>query len=173
MITCKEILESLDSKKEAIKKMYEMFPSATFEQDSNSYNSREFNGFYVTTDIKKFTKLATNFYIQKESLFDYSRPKLIDKNWWIYKSSFFNVHLSLTMSFKYKDRTENIYVYFSGHNGIGYGIGTWKKKYKSIHSLLNNNKNTELVLKYKSEVESANEELEKWEKAIKKIKSCI
>jgi len=118
---------------------------------------------------------ADDCYIDIESLFDYSRPKIIEKGTWLYKDSFITIKFeSHELYYIYhwdgfkkgiqKDKQVMTVYWFK----INIGLGNWnKEKIKELKGLAQKCKPNvgEKILKA---IDSADKEIKEWQKALKK-----
>lgn len=169
MLKYKTIVQTLNNKKKAIKILYDLFPQGYIEQDGDSFNNREFSSFYVHCEIGDFVSHVNRFYTKCSELFDFSRPRIIEKDTWIYKSSYFTAHFGIEIPYKYKDGTQNIVAWWNSHYGISWGLKDWNIKYKEIYGLLNDNPNEELRCEYKNKVVEADKLYKNWKKEIDNV----
>jgi len=176
MLTFQDVDKTLKNKRKAIKKAFEMFPSGVFSLTSDSFNSKEYSSFRVyLTDYSKFADIADYFYVKRATLFEYGSPRIINKNYWIYKSDFIVINLYIHILYNRFESSllakGNITVRLD--NTISCGIKDWEDKYKILLSLLDNNKNEELVKKYKDEITKADIYLSKWRNDVRReLKEC-
>ena len=172
MIKYNEIVKTLNNKKGAIKQLFEMFPNSTIEQQTSSYNARDFSSFYVNCKFEEFVKVCNEFYINSDSLFNYGTPKIIGKKTWVYNSSFVTIRLSLCIPYKYRDKDseENINVSWRDCQGKKIGLKDWKKEYKNIVKFMDENE--KIASKYRKKIVDINDNYIKWKEAIKNI-ACV
>lgn len=180
MITLKEIEKSFRSHKRAIKQMFELFPNAQFEQNSSSYNNRDFGAFRAYgVSFKEFAKIANRTFVVREELFDFGRPKIIEKEFFVYTSDF--VRISMYFDIPYSiyanygsngDMEITLTMEWSG-NSKGIGLKDWKKNYEEILSYFDENPNKGLMREYREQITEANKEVVLWRKKIKEVRAIL
>ena len=175
MIQFKNIAHSMNEQKKAIKEMFDLFPGAIFEPNSNSFNSRSYNSFSVNVPFQNFVLIAqSHVVLTKDDLLPFGRPKIISSDFHIW-NDFVGVRLYwygkynyyYTDSFKpYKRNVINQSIQLCS---VEYrqGLNHWKSQYSKLKNLLNANPNERLVEKYENKIEEINDAVLKWELALK------
>lgn len=179
MITIKEIDKSFKSHKRAIKQMFELFPMAQFERSCSSHNDRDLKRFRVNgVPFENFAKKAHRVFVRKDELFDFGRPKIIEKDFHIYLSDFVRISMYCDIPYQvYGDYGKGKFdlllsLEWSG-NSYGIGLKDWKKNYKSVLSYFDKNPNGALVKEYRNQITEANTEVIRWRKKIAEIKVIL
>ena len=175
MIRLTNVIHSLNEQKKVIKKMFALFPNATFNPCSNSFNFRYYSGFEANVPFEKFIPIAHRYTITRDDLFEYGRPKVINPHWRIWEEFLsiklywygkYNYYYSESWH-NYKRRSIEASITLQSHS-YRQGLKHWKSRFKKTRNLLNANPNKELVKAYKDEIDKINQEILDWEEAIKK-----
>ena len=124
---------------------------------------------------------ADGVFIHKDDLFEYGRPKVVNKNQWIYRSDFFNVRLFRSVPFtvyhqegarRHEDGSLTPARIVGGESFIKlrwlqrrWGLGAWAKNALEIKSLVEQCQ-PDVAAKIVAALNTAEEEIERWTKAI-------
>lgn len=183
--------KSFNSYRKSMNAMLEICPEIEFHGSGNPTSGVLLGNIEPShwADKKSLIKHCDDIRVYQDSLFEYGgRPKLIDKNFWLFKSSFFKISFYINKQWK-SYRKEYATVSLEGKttperishqnntltlscNYKEYGIGNWNKNYKEIYHLMDLSKK-DLRDGYRKKVEEATEELKTWKRAIKDLTKIL
>lgn len=174
-ILMRNINKYLREYKQAIQEMFNLFPNALFQIGCSSFNSCTYEDFEANIPIEKFAPIAMDFYLSVDDLFDFSTPRIIREGYWTWKE-----YIKVTLIWRKQYNHYRVDYWQKGKPKIhkisknirlispkeGYGLFQWEKNYKTLLRLLKNNPDKELKKRFKKQVDEANEQVLKWQKAM-------
>ena len=175
--TIETIKMTQESYYEAISKLFEISPSIRLHGGGYTYYMGE---NFDACSIPSF-EFANGVYVQVEDLFDFGRPKIINKQFHIYQSSFFRMRLSRSEEYKNfhmepkrinEDGTETPHKIIGQPHKITlwwheqyFGLGKWSKNIVKIKEIANS-----CITSVRDEIikhaEKADEKVAKWKTGI-------
>jgi len=169
-ITLECIEKSFKEQREALEKMFSLFPGATYELQCNSFNGRDYKSFEVYVKLEKFAEIAHEYYFEKADLFDYGRPKIIEQNSRTWKSDFVRIYFTWHKEYNFYDTEHPIraFIYLKSQKK-SIGLKDWKKQYPTFLKLMDKNPNEELVKIFKTKIQEINAEVLKWGSELRRL----
>jgi hypothetical protein len=122
-------------------------------------------------------KLATEINVSTDTLFEFGRPMIIQKDFWTYTSSYFRISFAKRYKYttyyndygKMKKSDNSVFIKFASKS---YGIGNWKQgkaELNKIAKTLPKDLKKELL----DAILEADKELEMWKKALRGLSRSI
>jgi hypothetical protein len=164
----KTIQKTTRSYMQTLKRITEKFPK--LDRCDSGYT------YYIGESFEAYSnkyEYAEDIYIETKYLFNYGRPTIIEKNHWVYKSSYFKIkfihrdkYINYCNYFDKKGDEHSICIFF-GENT--FGLNEWNKNKKKIKEIANKciSEVKEKILK---KLKEADKHYKEWKEAIQSIK---